>query len=125
MNKPIFNYKLIAPCGINCGVCRGHLRQNNPCNGCNFANQNMPKTRAQCRIRLCNKRKGRFCCNCAEFPCGLLKRLDKRYRTRYDMSEIENLLYIKTNGIKKFLERETRKWISDKGILCVHDRKYY
>jgi hypothetical protein len=41
------------------------------------------------------------------------------------MSEIENLLYIKTNGIKKFLERETRKWISDKGILCVHDRKYY
>jgi len=41
------------------------------------------------------------------------------------MSEIENLVYIRDKGIEKFLDRERRKWISEKGVLCVHDRKYY
>jgi hypothetical protein len=41
------------------------------------------------------------------------------------MSEIENLLYIKANGIKKFIAAENKKWLSNKGTLCVHDRKYY
>jgi hypothetical protein len=34
------------------------------------------------------------------------------------MSEIENLDYIRNNGIKKFIEKENKKWISNKGILC-------
>jgi len=41
------------------------------------------------------------------------------------MSEIENLEYIRDKGIEKFLEKETKRWISEKGILCVHDKKYY
>jgi len=41
------------------------------------------------------------------------------------MSEIENLEYIRDKGMKKFLEKESRKWISKKGIFCVHDKKYY
>jgi hypothetical protein len=41
------------------------------------------------------------------------------------MSEIDNLVFIRDNGIKRFLERERRRWISDKGIICVHDKKYY
>lgn len=120
-----FGYDLIAPCGMNCGICRAHLRQNNPCHGCACAQQNRPKTRARCRLRLCNKRKGKYCCSCAEFPCGRLKRLDDRYRARYGMSEIENLKYIRENGIKKFIEKEHKRWVSDKGIFCVHDKKYY
>lgn len=125
MNKSNLNYNLIAPCGMNCGICKAHLRLNNPCHGCNFIEQNRPKTREHCRLRLCEKRKGKFCYYCTEFPCDRLKRLDNRYRTRYNMSEIDNLKYIRNNGIKKFMEAECRKWVFDKGILCVHDKKYY
>ncbi len=125
MNEAIFDHKIIAPCGMNCGICKAHLRQNNPCQGCNDAGLEKPKTRAQCQLRLCDKRKGTFCYDCAEFPCERLRRLDNRYRTRYDMSEIENLTYIRDNGMKKFVEEEHRKWVFDKGILCVHDKKYY
>jgi hypothetical protein len=41
------------------------------------------------------------------------------------MSEIANLEFIRDNGIKKFLQQEKMKWVSDKGILCVHDKNYY
>jgi len=51
--------------------------------------------------------------------------MDKRYRTKYGMSEIENLEFIRENGIRKFTVMERTKWISSKGIFCVHDRKYY
>jgi hypothetical protein len=115
---------LIASCGMNCGICMAHLRQNNPCHGCRDAEQNMPKTRAKCRLRLCDKRKGEFC-DCSDFPCNRLIHLDKRYRERYGMSEIANLKNIQKNGIKKFIEKENKRWISKKGILCVHDRNYY
>jgi hypothetical protein len=116
---------LIAPCGMNCGVCRAFLREKNPCHGCNHAERNMPKTRMNCKMRICTERTGRFCCHCAQFPCERLRHMDKRYRTKYGMSEIENLEFIRKNGIRKFVVLERKRWISDKGIFCVHDRKYY
>ena len=115
---------LLAPCGMNCGICRAFLRPHNPCHGCNDAGQNRPQTRVNCRLRVCDKRRGSFC-DCAEIPCDRLRHLDLRYRTRYGMSQIENLEFIREHGIKKFLEHERGKWISDEGILCVHDRKRY
>ncbi len=116
---------LIAPCGMNCAVCKAHLRRRNPCHGCSDAEQNKPKTRVHCRLRICGKRTGRFCCDCAEFPCDRLRHLDLRYRTRYGMSQIENLEYIRDKGIKKFVESERGRWISEEGIFCVHDKTYY
>lgn len=124
-NQVKMKKELIAPCGMNCGICRAYLRHRNPCHGCNNVDKNQPKTRVNCRLRICTKRKGEFCYNCAEFPCNSLKHLDKRYRAKYGMSEIENLNYIRNNGIKKFIEKENKKWISNQGILCVHDKKYY
>jgi len=124
MSAPI-RKDLIAPCGMNCGICRAYLRQRNPCHGCSDAEQNKPRTRLNCRLRVCKKRSGDFCCNCTEFPCDRLKHLDKRYRTRYGMSEIENLEYIRDHGIRKFVERERKRWISEQGILCVHDKTFY
>ncbi len=41
------------------------------------------------------------------------------------MSVIENLEFIRDNGIEKFLEKEQNTYITDAGILCVHDKKYY
>jgi hypothetical protein len=76
-------------------------------------------------MRLCNNRKGDFCCDCEEFPCAKLKHMDKRYRTKYGMSEIENLEFIRDNGIRKFIAREQKRWMCERGIFCVHDKKYY
>jgi hypothetical protein len=125
MSKSPLTLDLVAPCGINCGVCRGHLRTNDPCPGCRHIGSAQPKSRLQCQLRLCRKRQGKFCCDCAEFPCDKLKKLDARYRKKYGMSEIENLEYIRDNGIRKFVARECARWLSDQGVLCVHDRKRY
>jgi len=116
---------LIAPCGMNCGICKAYLRENNPCHGCNKAQENKPKTRVNCRLRVCRKRTGKFCCHCPEFPCDRLRHLDKRYRTRYGMSEIENLEFIRKNGIRKFVAAERKRWVTEQGIFCVHDKQYY
>ncbi|MDD5397722.1 MAG: DUF3795 domain-containing protein [Dehalococcoidia bacterium] len=106
MNKPVFDERLVAPCGINCGICKAFLRKKNPCYGCNFVHDNHPKTIVLCQLRTCRKRAAKYCFSCDAFPGHRLKHLDKRYRTRYDMSEIENLEFIRDNDIKKFLERE-------------------
>jgi len=119
------NADLIAPCGMNCAVCRAYLRPLGPCRGCRWAGLNRPKTRVNCRLRTCEKRGGRFCFDCPDFPCERLKNLDRRYRTRYGMSEIKNLLAIQAGGIRRFVAEEKRKWISAAGVLCVHDKKRY
>jgi len=117
--------KLIAPCGMNCGICRAYLRKNNSCHGCHDAEQNKPKTRAACRLRLCNNRKGKFCYDCALFPCDRLEHLDNRYRNKYGMSMIENLEVIKKSGMQKFIRTEKKRWIKGNKVLCVHDKEYY
>jgi hypothetical protein len=116
-----FTRKLIAPCGINCGVCLGYLREKNRCHGCREAEQNEPATRYNCVIRNCKKR-GEFCSpkECDNFPCARLKRLDKRYRERYDMSELENLKMIREEGIEAFLKDQEKKYLSPEGVYCVH-----
>lgn len=125
MDPPHVDETLIAPCGMNCGVCRAYLRSKNPCHGCGASEQDLPKSRANCRMRLCAERSDRFCCDCAGFPCDRLRLMDRRYRVRYGMSEVENLEFIRENGLEEFLARERALWISDRGVLCVHDRKYY
>jgi len=119
------NRNLIAPCGMNCGICIGYLRQKNRCRGCGEAEKNKPKTRVFCKIRICKERKGKYCFDCVKFPCDRLKMLDKRYRANYDMSEIENLEFIRCKGINNFVKNERKRWQSSKGLLCVHNKKYY
>ncbi len=125
MTQATFDSKLIAPCGMNCAICKAHLREHNPCHGCNFTEKNRPKTRVKCPLRVCRKRTGRFCCPCPEFPCDRLRQLDRRYRMKYSMSQIENLEFIKAKGAERFVEKEGKRWFSKRGVLCVHDKKYY
>ena len=115
---------LIAPCGMNCGVCLHYLRMENKCPGC-YTGRKVNDRPIKCSRRLCNKRKGDYCFECDSFPCESIKKLDERYRKRYGMSMIENLKYNRENGIEKFLEREQNKWVKDGKVLCVHDRTYY
>lgn len=105
---------LIAPCGMNCGLCIGHLRIKNPCGGCfNKDDENKPKYCRSCAIVNCEllgKTQSGFCYECDKYPCLRLKRLDKRYRTNYRMSMIENLEYIQNNGLDEFLKNEEIRW---------------
>ncbi|MGD0036050.1 MAG: DUF3795 domain-containing protein [Bacteroidota bacterium] len=121
-------YSLIAPCGMNCGICMVYLREKNKCPGCRAANINKPITRVRCKIKTCKifqKGKAKYCFECGDFPCNNLKHLDKRYRTKYEMSMIENLGNIKNFGIRKFLKNEDVRWTCSQcgGTICVH-KKY-
>jgi ribosomal protein S27AE len=65
----------------------------------------------------------RFCSDrCGRYPCKRLRDLDKRYRTRYGMSMIDNLEFIKSSGIRVFLKKEKERWTCKKcgGTICVH-----
>lgn len=110
-----FEYaNLIAPCGMNCGLCIGHLREKRPCGGCfEKDDENKPKVCRSCVIVNCNllsETESGFCYDCEKYPCNRLINLDKRYRTKYGMSMIENLAYIKNHGLEKFLKNEKEKW---------------
>lgn len=124
------NQNLIAPCGMNCSLCVayqfGDLDLNKQgfnkkyCAGC------VP-SKKKCYMKAgCDslgKGKARFCFECDQFPCQKLKSLDKRYRTKYHMSMIENLESIKKNGIEKFLQDQKSKWTCPEcgGLICCHN----
>jgi hypothetical protein len=63
-----------------------------------------------------------YCCDCSSFPCESLTRLDKRYRTKYGMSMIENLKSIRVSGIQDFVRSEAAKWSCPGcgATICVH-----
>ncbi len=116
--------KLIAPCGMNCGLCLHYLRANNKCPGCSSGRKVNGRC-IKCAIKLCKERKGEYCFDCDKFPCERLERLDKRYREKYGMSEIGNLKNIKKNGIDDFIIEEEKRWVNSEGTFCVHNKKRY
>lgn len=121
----IFDKSLIAPCGMNCGTCVAFLREKNKCYGCRADNPWKPKTRVMCIIKNCTlleKTISKFCYECIEFPCRRLKQLDKRYKTKYYTSFIDNLLKIKEEGLIKFLvfESERRSCPNCGSVISVH-----
>ena len=116
---------LIAPCGMNCGICMAYLRKKNKCNGCRNLNTWNPKTRVNCKIKNCSILSSsnlEFCNECENYPCKLIKNMDRRYKTNYGLSTIENLESIKVIGIENFMISEKSKWkckICD-GVIDVH-----
>ena len=119
---------MIAPCGMNCALCIGYLREKNQCGGCVTMDENTPNSCRKCIIRNCDKLKEAkrpYCFECDTFPCKRLKGLDKRYRTKYGMSMLDNLGYIRNAGIRKFLQKEKERWTCRQcgGIISVHRRE--
>lgn len=123
------NSKLIAPCGMNCAVCLGYLRDKNKCPGCREDEKGKSNFCVKCIIKNCKiikENNWKYCSNeCREYPCARLRSLDKRYRTKYGMSMIENLENIKKKGIRKFVEDEEKRWVKGNKIFCVHRKKYF
>ena len=125
--KPLvpFDKYLIAPCGMNCGTCLAYLREKNKCPGCRILSDDKAISVKTCTVTKCiylAKTKSKFCYECEKYPCKRIKQLDKRYRTKYGTSFIENLLMIKENGIDSFLDFESkRRTCTNCGsTLCVH-----
>jgi hypothetical protein len=125
ITKTKIKSSLIAPCGMNCGLCLAYQRAKNHCDGCISAGTNKTNYCSRCAIRNCevlSSSKSKYCYKCKQFPCSRIKHIDKRYRNKYGMSMIENLNSIKEIGIRKFVEQEKQKWACSKcgSIICVH-----
>lgn len=123
--------ELIAPCGMNCALCVSYQFMEKDlnkqgfhrtyCPGCIPRGKNCTFMKSHCE--LLGKGLVRFCFECEKFPCERLKALDKRYRTKYHMSMIENLKSIKEYGIEPFLKQEDAKWRCSEcgGAICCHN----
>ncbi|MEJ2053661.1 MAG: DUF3795 domain-containing protein [Calditrichaceae bacterium] len=104
---------LIAPCGMNCEICIGYIRDKNKCVGCNFEAEYKPRYCKTCIIKNCDyikKSQSGFCYECPKYPCRRLKQLDKRYSMKYHMSMLENLSVIRDSGMDEFLRQQKKKW---------------
>lgn len=122
---------LIAPCGMNCGLCIAYQSQLHDLKKQGFHRQYCPGCipRGKNCLHMGDKceqlRDGsvRFCFECTDFPCQRLKMLDKRYRTKYHMSMIENLRSIQENGIDTFMSEQKKRWKCEKcgGEICCHN----
>jgi hypothetical protein len=122
----VINEELIAPCGMNCAICTCYLASEHDttskgikmtyCQGCRARNKNCAFVKKGCA--LLSKKKVKYCYECSDFPCQRLRRLDDSYRMHHHMSMIENLEYIKRNGIDKFILKEQEKW---KCPICGSD----
>jgi hypothetical protein len=117
--KNPFRTTLIAPCGMDCAICMAFLRKKNRCGGCCSPDR---RHHINCHIFSCAKRPGRYCHDCAEFPCRWILQIDKRYRTKYGMSMIENLVEIQKIGIRAFVKTERERWTCRAcgGTIDVH-----
>jgi len=125
------NKELIAPCGMNCAICSAYLALVNNvkekgvrmpyCAGCRPRGKVCAFLKKQCRLLISSE--GNYCFQCGEYPCLRLRRLDGRYRSRFRMSMIENLRFIKTEGMAKFLSGEEGKWRCPTcgGVISCHN----
>ncbi len=126
MKPPVtFDKFLIAPCGMNCGTCIAYLRGKNRCSGCRIYAADKAISIQRCIIPKCiylDKTASKFCYDCEKYPCKRVKQLDKRYRTKYKTSFIENLIMIKEDGIDNFLifESKRRTCPNCGSVLSVH-----
>lgn len=131
-----FNIELIAPCGMNCGICSGYLTYLNNiprkkithCKGCRARNKQCAFLKKRCQDDL-KLLKGEidFCFECNCFPCERLIHLDERYKEKYKMSMIENLYEIKVKGLMDFIKGQERKYKCSKcsNFISIHNKKCF
>ena len=129
-----FTADLVAPCGINCAICRGYITCKHKiprvrgkisyCTGCSSRSKNCYIKR---NCRKLTKHEIQSCSECDVMPCARLDHLDKRYRERYGMSVVENLKMIKAKGMEEFLKSQEEQYRcpSCGDVVCVHDAKCY
>jgi len=130
------NKELIAPCGMNCGICSSYLAYKNNitgkgiphCKGCRPRDKKCAFLKKRCKDDLkLLKCEIEFCFECNYFPCENLIKLDKRYREKYNMSMIDNCNEIKEKGIDCFIENQYEKYCCQicGNLISVHNNKCF
>ena len=101
---------MFAPCGMNCLVCYKHCYHKKPCAGC--LNSDMGKGLS-------------YCFECPDYPCKLIKNLEKSYNKRYQASLMENSEFVRQHRLERFMEQQKGKYTCPKcgGIISIHDRE--
>lgn len=116
----------LAPCGIDCAACAVRLRPKKACSGCLVAGESRPNHCRTCSIKACADARGfKRCYGCADFPCSSIRRIDRRYLTRYGVGLVENGEAARRVGLRKFMEGETRRWACPGcgGVVNQHKRE--
>jgi hypothetical protein len=130
-----FTPDIVAPCGMNCGVCKAYLAYSRKvpykkgevyhCAGCLARNKNCAFIKRDCeKIR---KKQIRFCHECADMPCKELSKLDEYYRAHYGMSMVENQETIREKGMAEFLKSQIERYRCPTcgDVVSVHNGKCY
>ena len=120
--------RMIAPCGLDCSICKRALAETDPCPGCLGPDEHKPEFCAKrCGIILCAKRREKgyeYCDECPDYPCGDVMEKENRYTSKYPLYESpkKNLQTIREIGMDRFLEQEREQWTcSECGhIVSVH-----
>jgi hypothetical protein len=124
---------IVSRCGVNCSLCVGFFGYNmdgtkrgSSCGGCRTMEDLCGFVKKNCK-KLAPKSEIAYCFECPDFPCENMQKADKYYSSKYDASLIENLKFIKTNGLEAFTKREKEKWKCPTcgGVNCVHTNKCY
>lgn len=118
---------MIAPCGLDCALCKYALKKDDPCHGCLSTDDSKPDfCETKCEVARCERRPSlidRFCDTCERYPCAKMMELEKRYANKYTMVEspIGNLDLIRREGMDAFMSKEEKRWrCACGGVICVH-----
>lgn len=117
---------MFAPCGMNCMVCYKHCSHKKPCAGCLNSDKGKPEHCRRCKIKDCvQKRSLSYCLECREYPCKLIKNLEKSYKKRYQASLMESSCFVQVYGLERFMEQQKTKYTCPQcgGIISLHDRE--
>ena len=116
MKSNLFTSAMVAPCGLDCSLCKRALAETDPCPGCHGPDENKPEfCSRKCGIILCRKRLENgytFCDECPDYPCEDVREKETRYTSKYPLYEspAENLRDIRKFGLECFLENQRSKW---------------
>lgn len=114
---------MVAPCGIDCGICElytcGHdhelfnrlvamemPREKLPCDGCRSVIGKCPVIGEVCETYKCTlEKKVEFCFDCGEFPCEKLHPAANRSEILPHNMKVFSLCTIKRIGLAAFVEK--------------------
>ena len=124
----MFTADMIAPCGLDCSLCKRAQAETDPCPGCRGPNEHKPPFCSEgCGIIRCARRIENgyvYCDECPSFPCADVMEKETRYAQKYPLKEspLQNLRAIREKGMEAFLEAQRAGWTCKAcgGPVCVH-----
>ncbi len=123
LNNLTDRLSMVAPCGIDCGICELHILTKNdewyermvqrgispdrlPCPGCRAIEGNCPVKPTTCATWKCVKENElEFCSACTDFPCNRLQPCADRADILPHNLKVFNLCLINQIGLKAFVEK--------------------